>query len=51
LPEVKGAALDFGLPEMVHATFYAMLFNDAVALSVMSGFIADDLKSILVGLR
>ncbi|KAJ8421146.1 LOW QUALITY PROTEIN: hypothetical protein Cgig2_027444 [Carnegiea gigantea] len=30
LPEAEGAALDFELPEMVQATFYAMLSNDAV---------------------
>ncbi|KAJ8436372.1 hypothetical protein Cgig2_032193 [Carnegiea gigantea] len=49
-PEVEGPVLDFGLPEMVQATFYATLRNDAIELGVMSGFITDDLKSTLVGL-
>ncbi|KAJ8420761.1 hypothetical protein Cgig2_030937 [Carnegiea gigantea] len=51
LPEAKRAAADFELPEMVQATFHAMLLNDAVELGVVRGFIADDLKSTLVGLR
>ena len=51
LPEAEGAALNFELPEMVQATFYAILLNDATELGVVRGFIADDLKSILVGLR
>ncbi|KAJ8447870.1 hypothetical protein Cgig2_012005 [Carnegiea gigantea] len=34
LPEAERAALDFELPEMVRATFYAMLLNDAVELGV-----------------
>ncbi|KAJ8428675.1 hypothetical protein Cgig2_006349 [Carnegiea gigantea] len=51
LPEAEGAALDFELPEMVQAAFYAMLLNDAIELGVVRDFIADDLKSTLVGLR
>ncbi|KAJ8426452.1 hypothetical protein Cgig2_031101 [Carnegiea gigantea] len=51
LPEAERAALDFELPEMVQATFYAMLLNDAVELGIVSGFLTDDLKSSLEGLR
>jgi len=42
---------DFKLPEMVRVTFYAMLLNEAVELGVVRGFMADGLKSSLVGLR
>jgi len=51
LPKAEGAAPDFGLPEMVQAIFYTMLLNDAVELGVVSGFVADNLKSTLSGLR
>ena len=43
--------LDFELPEMVQATFYATLLNDAVELGIVSGFLASDLKLSLEGLR
>ncbi|KAJ8441232.1 hypothetical protein Cgig2_033956 [Carnegiea gigantea] len=51
LPEAERATHDFELPEMVQATSYAMPLNDAVELGAARGFIADDLKSTLVGLR
>ena len=51
LLEAERAVLDFELPEMVQATFYAMLLNDAVELGIVSGFLADDLKVTLQGLR
>ena len=51
LPDVEEATHDFELPEMVQATFYVMLLNDAVELGTVSGFIAADLKSTLEGLR
>ncbi|KAJ8433878.1 hypothetical protein Cgig2_021261 [Carnegiea gigantea] len=51
LSEPERAALDFKLPEIVQATFYAMLLNDAVDLGIVSGFLADDLKLSLKGLR
>ncbi|KAJ8430384.1 hypothetical protein Cgig2_032123 [Carnegiea gigantea] len=35
-------ACDFDLPEMVQATFYAMLLNDVVGLSIARGFIVTD---------
>ncbi|KAJ8444374.1 hypothetical protein Cgig2_019932 [Carnegiea gigantea] len=47
LPKAKRAATDFELPEMVHATFHAMLLNGAVELSVVHGFMAAGLKSSL----
>ncbi|KAJ8441400.1 hypothetical protein Cgig2_002359 [Carnegiea gigantea] len=46
-----GAARDFNLREMVQATFYAMLLNDAVGLGIASGFIAADLKVSFDGLQ
>ncbi|KAJ8438935.1 hypothetical protein Cgig2_012830 [Carnegiea gigantea] len=46
LPEAEGAATDFDFPEMVQATFYAMLLNFEV-----HGFMAEGLRSALVGLR
>ncbi|KAJ8444598.1 hypothetical protein Cgig2_023661 [Carnegiea gigantea] len=45
------AACDFGLPEMVHATFYAMLLNNAARLGLVDGFIAASLKASLKGLQ
>ncbi|KAJ8433390.1 hypothetical protein Cgig2_019180 [Carnegiea gigantea] len=51
LPEAERGAADFELPEIVQATFYAMLLNEAVELAVLRGFVAEGLKSSLVGLR
>ncbi|KAJ8426858.1 hypothetical protein Cgig2_006533 [Carnegiea gigantea] len=51
LPEAEGAAADFELPEMVQATFYAMLLNEVVELGVIRGFMVEGLKLALVGLR
>ncbi|KAJ8423386.1 hypothetical protein Cgig2_000556 [Carnegiea gigantea] len=50
LPKAERAAVDFELPEIVQATFYAMLLNEAVELGVVLGFMAKSLKSFLVGL-
>ncbi|KAJ8431006.1 hypothetical protein Cgig2_025688 [Carnegiea gigantea] len=50
LPGAKGVAADFELPEMVQATFYAMLLNEVVELGVVHGFMAEGLKSAPVGL-
>ncbi|KAJ8444874.1 hypothetical protein Cgig2_029805 [Carnegiea gigantea] len=49
--EAERAALDFELPEMVQATFYSMLLNDAIELGIVSGFLTDDLKATLEELR
>ncbi|KAJ8429947.1 hypothetical protein Cgig2_003515 [Carnegiea gigantea] len=51
LDSYQESACDFELLEMVQATFYAMLLNDAIELGAISGFIAADLKSTLEGLR
>ncbi|KAJ8432241.1 hypothetical protein Cgig2_007642 [Carnegiea gigantea] len=51
LPQVKGAAADFELTEMVQAMFYAMLLNEAIELGVVRYFMAEGLKSALVDLR
>ncbi|KAJ8442131.1 LOW QUALITY PROTEIN: hypothetical protein Cgig2_011321 [Carnegiea gigantea] len=51
LPEAEGAATDFELPEMVQVTFYAMILDEAVELGVVCGFMAEGLKSALVGQR
>ncbi|KAJ8451345.1 hypothetical protein Cgig2_014117 [Carnegiea gigantea] len=48
LPEAEGATADFELPEMVQATSYAMLLNEAVELGVVHGFMAEGLKLALV---
>ncbi|KAJ8444099.1 hypothetical protein Cgig2_025100 [Carnegiea gigantea] len=47
----RGRRVNFELPEMVQATFYAMLLNKAVELGMVHGFMAKGLKSALVGLR
>ncbi|KAJ8432884.1 hypothetical protein Cgig2_017613 [Carnegiea gigantea] len=51
LSKAERAALDFELPEMVQATFYAMLWNDALELGIVSGFLVGNLKSSLEGQR
>jgi len=51
ISEAEQAARDFGLPEMVYATFYTMLLNDAMKLGFMGGFIAASLKASLKGLQ
>ncbi|KAJ8430667.1 LOW QUALITY PROTEIN: hypothetical protein Cgig2_033823 [Carnegiea gigantea] len=47
----EGAAADFELPEIVHATFYIMLLNEAVELGMAHEFTTVGLKSALIGLR
>ncbi|KAJ8423581.1 LOW QUALITY PROTEIN: hypothetical protein Cgig2_002910 [Carnegiea gigantea] len=51
ISEAEQAALDFELPKMVHATFYAMLLNNSVRLGLVGGFIAASLKVSLEGLQ
>ncbi|KAJ8422442.1 hypothetical protein Cgig2_019159 [Carnegiea gigantea] len=49
--KVEGVATEFELPEMVQATFYAILLNEVIELGVVHGLMAKGLKSALVGLR
>jgi len=51
LCEVEEAERDFKLLEMVQATFYTMLLNDAVKLDILSEFMVADLKATLEVLR
>ncbi|KAJ8419891.1 hypothetical protein Cgig2_017701 [Carnegiea gigantea] len=51
LSEAEGAAADFKLSEIVQATFYAMLLNEAIELGVAHDFAAESMKSSLIGLR
>ncbi|KAJ8441773.1 hypothetical protein Cgig2_009019 [Carnegiea gigantea] len=51
LSEVEGTAIDFELPEIVQAKFYAMLLNEAVELVVAHDFTAESMKSSLIRLR
>ncbi|KAJ8427687.1 hypothetical protein Cgig2_000408 [Carnegiea gigantea] len=51
IPDTEEAAHDFNILEIIQATFYAMVVNDAVKLSVVSRNIAEDLRSILKGLQ
>ncbi|KAJ8433501.1 LOW QUALITY PROTEIN: hypothetical protein Cgig2_018035 [Carnegiea gigantea] len=51
LPDAEETACDFNIPEIVQATFYAILVNDAVELFVLSREMVGDLKSTLKGLR
>jgi len=43
LPKAEAKAADFELPEMIHATFYAMLLNEAVELGAVRGFMTEGL--------
>ena len=51
LSEAEIAAVELGLPEMVQATFYAMLLNDAVELGAAHEFTGDEMKFVLMDLR
>ena len=51
LSEAKSAVAEFGLPEIVQATFYAMLLNEAVELGATHEYTGDKMKSSLIGLR
>jgi len=51
LSEAEGATYNFELPKMLQVTFYDMLLNEAVELGIVHGFIAEGLKSAVVGLR
>ncbi|KAJ8440065.1 hypothetical protein Cgig2_025544 [Carnegiea gigantea] len=49
--KAEEAARNSELSKMVQATFYTILLNDTVELSIVRGFIAVDLKASLEGLR
>ncbi|KAJ8428755.1 hypothetical protein Cgig2_003069 [Carnegiea gigantea] len=49
--DAEEAVCDFNIPEIVQATFYTMLLNDVVELSVVSRDMAGGLKSTYKGLR
>ncbi|KAJ8444462.1 hypothetical protein Cgig2_024026 [Carnegiea gigantea] len=48
---MEEAAHEFDIPEMIQATFHAMVVNDASKLGVMSRDMARALKSVLEALR
>jgi len=50
-PEMEEAVRDFDILEIVQATFYAILVNDDMELSVVSRDMAEDFKSTRKGLR
>ncbi|KAJ8419879.1 hypothetical protein Cgig2_007495 [Carnegiea gigantea] len=45
------AAAELELPEIVQATFYALLLNEMLELGVIHEYTAERMKSLLVGLR
>ena len=51
MAEADGTTVEFELPEIAQETFYAMLLNEAVELGVAHEYIAESMKSSLVGLR
>jgi len=51
LPDVEEAVRDFDIPEIIQATFYAMVVNNAVELSIVNRDMAGALRSTLKGLR
>ncbi|KAJ8426754.1 hypothetical protein Cgig2_029423 [Carnegiea gigantea] len=51
LSEAEGAAAEFELFEIVQATFYATLLNEAIKPGVAHDLTAESMKSSLVGLR
>ena len=50
LSEAESVATKFELPEIVQATFYAMLLNDTIELGANHEFTGDEMKSSLIGL-
>ena len=50
LANIEDAAHDFYIPELVQATFYAMVVNEALELGVLIKGIPAVLKSTLTGL-
>ncbi|KAJ8435395.1 hypothetical protein Cgig2_009646 [Carnegiea gigantea] len=50
LAEAEAAAAESGLPEIVQATFYALLLNEMLELSVVHKYTAERMRSLLVGL-
>ncbi|KAJ8426194.1 hypothetical protein Cgig2_008911 [Carnegiea gigantea] len=50
LAEAEAAAADSGLPEIVQATFYAMLLNNMLELGAVDEYTAKKIRSILVDL-
>ncbi|KAJ8442138.1 hypothetical protein Cgig2_011328 [Carnegiea gigantea] len=51
LAVVEEVARDFCILEMIQAVFYAMVVNEALELGVLSGDLAEHLKSALEGLQ
>ncbi|KAJ8433463.1 hypothetical protein Cgig2_014504 [Carnegiea gigantea] len=51
LAEAEATAAELELPEIVQATFYAMLLNEMLELSIVHEYTAERMKSSLVGLR
>ncbi|KAJ8421918.1 hypothetical protein Cgig2_021607 [Carnegiea gigantea] len=51
LSDAEEVACDFDIPEIVQATFYVMVVNEAMELFVVSKDMAGALKSTLKGLR
>ena len=50
LPDAEEAGCDFNIPEIVQATFYAIVVNNTVELSVVSRDVVRDLNMTLKGL-
>ena len=49
--KAEAAAAESELPNIVQATFYAMLLNEMLELGVVHEYTAERMKSLLVGLR
>ncbi|KAJ8424906.1 hypothetical protein Cgig2_007631 [Carnegiea gigantea] len=49
LAKAEGMTAEFEIPEIVQATFYAMLLNEAFELGMAHEYIADSMKSSLGG--
>ncbi|KAJ8419880.1 hypothetical protein Cgig2_000617 [Carnegiea gigantea] len=50
LAEAEAAAAESGLPEIVQATFYAMLLSDMLELGAVHKYTAEKMRSVLVDL-
>ncbi|KAJ8429347.1 hypothetical protein Cgig2_008794 [Carnegiea gigantea] len=51
LVEAEAAAAESGMPEIIQATFYAMLLNEMLELGAIHEYTAEKMGSLLEGLR
>ncbi|KAJ8427754.1 hypothetical protein Cgig2_008558 [Carnegiea gigantea] len=51
LAEAEAAAVESGMPEIIQATFYAILLNEMLEVGVVHEYMAERMRSLLVWMR